>query len=61
MKIWVGKLEKRTRGRYVETREKLITKRNLDSRRRMEMEISLRMWLLKIEQHCGQIKLFKTK
>jgi len=45
----------------VETREKLITNGNLDSRRRMEMEISLRMWLLGIEQHSGQIKLFKRK
>ena len=59
MKTWLGKLGKRTRGRYVETREKLITNGNRDSRRKMEVEISLRMWLHRIEQH--RIELLKRK
>jgi hypothetical protein len=54
MKSWLGKLEKRTRGRYVETREKLITNWNLDSSGRMEMEIFLRMWLLRMYNIVGR-------
>jgi hypothetical protein len=61
MKTWLGKLGKRTQGRYVETREKLITSGNRDSRRKMEVGISLRMWLHRIEQHCRRIELLNRK